>query len=119
QANEAWTRGQIIRTSIIFVELLVLFAAIMLIPSHQSQLVTMPDVAPQPMAMTNMDTTPDATLTTVYVSSIYRVYVIQDGLHRLVARLDTCNNRYIEARFDGALTDLHDTSMNYRPNVVH
>jgi hypothetical protein len=117
---DSWSRGQIFRTTIIFLEIVVLLTVALLYTNQGSAVPTTADVAIQPVVVVNLNNTTDNLIpTTVYVSSSYRVFVVQNGVQHLAGVLDECDNRYIEAEFDGTLTNLHDAAVMYPTSAVH
>src|SRR5262245_81443 len=102
QTQETWTRGQIFRTAIIFAEIAVLLTVILLNSMNGADV-------PAPAATTvretyvNIVAEPRGVPTTIYVTSGFRVFVIQNTVHRLVGRLAECSNPYIDTAFNGVL----------------
>jgi hypothetical protein len=121
--QDSWSRGQIVRTTIIFIEIIVLLTVVMLYTrQEEAQIPAAPVVAevvlPQmvvPVEAPARNLIP----TTVYVSESYRVFVVQNGVQHLAGVLDECDNRYVEVQFDGVLNNLHDASVLYPRTAVH
>lgn len=110
--QETWTRGQIFRTAIIFIEIVVLLAAVLL------NSITGSDTSDTtPMPQTVVHSAIQSVPTTIYVTSGFRVFVVQNSVHRLVGTLAECSNRYLDTDFDGAL--ISDSFALYRRDIVH
>jgi hypothetical protein len=115
QTLETWTRGQIFRTAIIFLEIVVLLTAVLLNSMNGAD-VPAAKIIPLPeVGVNTIDT--DRVPTTIYVTSGFRVFVIQNQVHRLVGRLAECNNNYLDASFDGVL--LSDSFAFSRHDIIH
>jgi hypothetical protein len=115
QTQETWTRGQIFRTAIIFLEIVVLLTAVLLNSMNGADVPTAKIIPLPQVGVNTIDT--DRVPTTIYVTSGFRVFVIQNTVHRLVGRLAECNNRYLDASFDGVL--LSDSFAFSRHDIIH
>ena len=120
--QDNWSRGQIVRTTIIFVEILVLLTVVLLYTRQDVATVADPVVVealqPQVVEMAEAPAR-NRIATTVYVSESYHVFVVQNGVQHLAGSLAECANRYVEAHFDGVLNNLHDASVLYPRTAVH
>ena len=120
--QDSWSRGQIVRTTIIFIEIVVLLTVVMLytrqdVTTHAEPIIV-EAVQPQVVVMAEAPVR-NLVPTTVYVSESYRVFVVQNGVQHLAGILAECTNRYVEAQFDGVLTNLRDASVLYPRSAVH
>ena len=112
--QETWTRGQIFRTAIIFIEIVVLLTAVLLNSLAGADVPTA-DTAPHPQVVEPVAR--DGIPTTIYVTRAFRVFVVQNSVHRLVGTLAECSNRYLDTDFDGVLID--DSFALYRRDIIH
>ena len=121
QQEDGWSRGQIFRTTIIFIEIVVLFAVVILASLPASTVSQTADVASMSEVI-NMENNVDNDIrvpTTVYVDTSYRVFVIQNNRFDEVTDLAECYNRYINAEFDGVLSNYRAAKIDYLTNSAH